>query len=257
MLPTRFEINGTRFYRSGDDPTKFYPSVTAILGKTSSESSKKALLTWAANNPGGREAAAERGTAVHLACERHIRGLPTEIPDQYRPYWDGLAKHLDKYDHFIWSEKPLRPDWSHCTGEDGISRLWSHQYGFTGCPDVIGIRNGVCVLADFKTSVGPYSRFFPKADDRTSFGGWMKFRKCSTQLAAYALAAKETIGVHIDAAQIMVSTPEITQSFFLHGDDLAHFKIKWLQKVRQFQEMTEAEQLELEQQAGQLELVSA
>jgi hypothetical protein len=74
------------------------------------------------------------------------------------------------------------------------------------------------------------------------FGGWNKFNKCSVQLAAYAIAAKETIGVTIDAAQILVSTPEITQSFYLYGDDLIHYRHKWLVKVRKFYELQEQEE---------------
>ena len=42
-------------------------------------------------------------------------------------------QHLDKYDYFVWSEKPLRPEWNYCTGKDGISRVWSHKYHFCGC----------------------------------------------------------------------------------------------------------------------------
>jgi hypothetical protein len=255
MQPTRFEIDGVRHYRAGDNPDKAYPSVTTILGKTASDASKKALLNWGLKNPGGKEAAAARGTAIHAACEAYIRGLPTEIPDDYRPYWDGLAQHLDKYDYFLWSEKPLCPQWKYCTGEDGISRLWSHQYGYAGCPDLVGVRNGVTILADFKTSVGPYARYYPKEKDRSTYGGWNKFRKCATQLAAYAIACQETLGLTIDCAQILVSTPEIDQSFFLHGDDLLHYRHKWLLKVRHYQELVAAEQAEQAEAARELQLV--
>jgi hypothetical protein len=66
MRPTRFEIDGVRYYYT-DRADKAYPSVTAILSRTASEASKKALLTWNERNPGGREAAAARGTAIHSA----------------------------------------------------------------------------------------------------------------------------------------------------------------------------------------------
>lgn len=257
-VATRFEVDGTRFYRSGDDPNKAYASVTAILGKTASEASKKALRNWDIKHPGGRDAAAARGTAVHYACERYIRGLPTEIPDEYRPFWDGLSKHLDKYDYFIWSEKPLRPEWKFCSGEDGIHRIWSHEHGYAGCPDLIGVRNGVTILADFKTSNQLYCRYYPKDNDRSNFTGWNKFNKCSVQLAAYALACKETLDLKIDCAQILVSTPESDQSFYLHGDDLIHYRIKWLQKVRKYYELVEQEKLErqeLESMAGECKLL--
>jgi len=253
MQPTRYDVNGTRFYRTGDQPDKAYASVTAILGKTASEASQKALHNWNVNNPGGRERAAARGTLIHAACEAYIRGLPTHVPDDIRPFWDGLAQHLDKYDYFLWSEKPLQPQWKFCTGDDGISRLWSHDYGYAGCPDLIGVRNGVTILADFKTSTGPYARYYPEGKDRSTFTGWNKFRKCCTQLAAYAIASKETLGLQVDCAQILVSTPEIDQCFYLHGDDLAHYRVKWLQKVRHYYELVEQERLEqqaLEDQAG-------
>jgi hypothetical protein len=259
-LPSRFSVNGTRYYRAGDNPDKAYPSVTTILGKTASEASKKALRGWQLKNPDGAAMAAQRGTAVHAACEAYIRGLPTNIPDEYRPYWDGLSKHLDKYDYFLWSEKPLQPEWKYCTGEDGISRIWSHQYGYAGCPDLIGVRNGVTILADFKTSVGPYSRYYPKDSNREMFSGANKYFKCATQLAAYALASKETLGLQVDCAQILVSTPEIDQSFFLHGDDIQHFKVKWLQKVRKYGEIIEqeaAEQAELDDLAGECKILQS
>lgn len=242
-LVTRFEVEGTRFYRTGDNPNRAYPSVTAILGKTSSEASKKALLSWGLKNPGGLQAAAERGTAIHAACESYIRGLPVELPPELHGFWDGLSGHLDRYSDFLWSEKPLQPQWKFCTGEDGISRIWSHRYAYCGCPDLIGIRNGVLILGDFKTSNGPYSRYYPGKDRDPSltFGAWSKYRKCSLQLAAYAIAAEETLGLKIDAAQILVSTPEITQSFFIHGDELKTQKFKWLQRVRAYWSIIEAE----------------
>ena len=166
------------------------------------------------------------------------------------PFWEGLDKHLDKFDYFIWSEKPLKPEWNFCTGSDGISRLWSHQYGFCGCPDLIGYRNSLAILVDFKTSNQPYCRWFPDKKDpstRQNFTGWSKLNKCALQLAAYGQAAQETLDVHIDCAQILVSTPEIDQSFLFHGDDLTKYKTKWLQKVRRYRELKAEESQALEE----------
>lgn len=253
MQPTRFEINGVRHYRAGDNPDKAYASVTSILGRTSPPKEQQSLRDWNIRNPGAKEAAAARGTLIHAACEDYIRGKPVNVPDDIRPFWNGLSQHLDKFDYFVWSEKPLLPQWSNCTGADGISRIWSHEFGYAGCPDLIGVRNGVTILADFKTSNGPYTRFFPKEPDQGTFGGWKKFRKCSVQLAAYAIACQETLGLKIDCAQILVSTPEIDQSFYLHGDDLQHYRCIWLQKVRKYQEILAeeaAEQAQLDAMAG-------
>ena len=143
--PTRFEVNGARHYTT-DIPGKAYPSVTTILGKTASEHSKKMLSNWNAKNPGGKEKAAARGTAIHAACEAYIRGQPINLPEEYMPFWQGLSQHLDRFDYFVWSEKPLKPEWNYCTGKDGISRVWSHKYHFCGCPDLIGVRGGVVIL---------------------------------------------------------------------------------------------------------------
>lgn len=240
---TRYDLAGTRIYRPGDNPNRGYPSVTSVLSKTSSEASKRALATWGLKNPGGLQAAAERGTAIHAACESYIRGLPVELPPEYQGFWDGLAAHLDRLDSFLWSEKPLRPEWKHCVGEDGISRVWSHRYAYAGCPDFLAERNGLLILGDFKTSTGPYSRYYPskERDSCITFGGWQKYKKCAMQLAAYAIAIEETLGLKVDAAQILVSTPTITQSFLIHGDELKLQKYKWLQRVRAYWQLVEAE----------------
>ena len=64
----------------------------------------------------------------------------------------------------------------------------------------------------------------------------------------------------MECAQILDSTPEIDQSFSLHGDDIQHFKIKWLQKVRKYGEIIEqeaAEQAELDDLAGECKILQS
>lgn len=233
--PTRFEIDGVRHYRTGDQPDRFYPSVTAILGKTASAKSKQTLEQWNLKNPGGNVAAAQRGSIIHKACEDYLRGKAVDVPPHLLPYWDGVAPHLDAFDHFIWSEKPLHPNWAFCTGDDGISRIWSHKHGFCGCPDIVGVRRGIVTLSDVKSSNGRYCRYFPKGDlSREFYGGWMKFNKCALQLGAYAIALEETLGISVEMAQILVTTPETTQSFLLRGHELHSWRYKWLQRVADY-----------------------
>ena len=109
---------------------------------------------------------------------------------------------------------------------------------------MIGVRGDVVILGDFKTSNQPYCRYFPTKTDRSNFTGWSKLNKCGLQLAAYALAIEETLDIAVDCAQILVSTPEIDQSFIFHGDELGRFKTKWLQKVRRYGELKEIEEQE-------------
>jgi len=245
-VPLRLEINGRRHYQVA--PEVYVPSVTTVLGATASPASKKALNNWLEKNPGGREAAADRGTAIHKACEDYIRGRAVSVPAEIRCYWDGLAAHLDSYDSFIWSEVPLLPQHRHLIdAESGIAMVHSLQYRYAGVPDLIALRNGAHFLVDFKTSSNPYCRFFPKQDDDTiaaaggSFGGWMKYLKCATQLAAYKIAIKETLGVTINRVEILTSTPLITQRFQICGPELKKFEVKWLQKVRAYYDLVAQE----------------
>lgn len=242
MLPTRFEIDGVRHYRTGDKPDRAYPSVTSILSKTAGAKSNQALATWNERNPGAREAAAHRGSVIHAACEDYIRGRAVNVPAEFLPYWEGLSRHLDSYDYFLWSERPLKPEWSFCVGDDSISRIWSHNHRYCGCPDLVGVKQGTIWIADFKTSVGPYSRYYPRADNRSLFGGWNKFSKCAIQLAAYAIAFEETLGVTINMAQMLVSTPETTQSFLLRGHELHGYTCRWLQRVGDYYRQQELEE---------------
>lgn len=242
QAPTRFEINGVRHYRAGDDPDRVYPSVTSILGKTAGAKANQRLASWNLNNPGAREAAANRGTAIHAACENHIRGKEVVLSEELLPYWEGVARHLDRYDGFLWSERPLRSEWDFCTGEDGISRIWSHEHGYSGCPDIVGLRGGVAWLTDVKSSVSPYCRYFPKGQDRDCFSGWMKFSKCGLQLGAYAIALEETLGIRIDLAGMLVTTPNEVQSFILRPHELQRYRYKWLQKVAEYKRLVALEQ---------------
>ena len=234
-LPTRISRNGLRLYRIGDGSDRYCPSVTTVLGVTSSEKSKRSLENWCAKNPGAKEEACARGTEIHACCERYLRNLPVNCPEKYSSYWDGMEKHLSKFDSIIWSERPLKPEWVPITvADDNMPRIWSSKYLYSGTPDLVGIRNGMVILADYKTSSGPYCRHFPVGEDRSKFTGYMKMQKVKMQLAAYAIAFEETLGVHIDATQVIVSTDDMTQNFYIRGAELEASKRKWLERVNLF-----------------------
>jgi hypothetical protein len=85
---TRLTIGGSRHYRT---PHGDLPSVTTILSATSGN--KAALERWAKKNPGGREAAAARGTKVHSLMEEYLLGInknPQIDDPEIAAFWDGL-----------------------------------------------------------------------------------------------------------------------------------------------------------------------
>ena len=213
----------------------YLPSVTTVLSATETEKSKAGLKTWQKNNPGALEAAAARGTAIHLGCENYLRGLDPGVPDEYQEFWNGMSKYLDWFDTIHWSERPLRKDWNHLQSDDkAVSYVWSVDHEYAGCPDLIGEIGGVRVIADFKTSTGPYRNSFPDRGDRMGFGGFRKYQKCAQQLAAYRYALNERVGYKCDVALIIVSTPETSQGIFIDGDQMDLYESRFLKRAEMF-----------------------
>lgn len=216
----------------------YLPSVTTVLSATESEKSKASLKTWQANNPGKLEEASTRGSAIHKCCEDHIRGIPVECPEEYRGFWNGINQYLDWFDEIHWSERPLRPDWNHLRSDDKeVAFVWSTEHKYAGCPDLIGEIGGVKVIADFKTSNGPYRNSFPDRGDRMGFGGYRKYQKCAQQMAAYRYALNERTGFLCDVALIIVSTEEQTQGIFIDGDQLSLYESRFLKRAKQFHDI--------------------
>ena len=216
----------------------YLPSVTTVLSATESEKSKKGLLTWQQNNPGALEAASKRGSAIHKCCEDHIRGIPVECPEEYQPFWNGMSEYLDWFDIIHWSERPLRQDWYHLRSDDKeVAYVWSTKHEYAGCPDIIGEIGGVKIIADFKTSNGPYMNTFPDRGDRIGYGGFRKYQKCAQQMAAYRLALEERTGYRCDVALIIVTTPDTTQGIFIDGDQLDLYESRFIKRAQMFHEL--------------------
>ena len=217
----------------------YMPSVTTVLSGTESEKSKAGLRTWQKNNPGALEEASTRGSAIHLGCENYLRGLDPGVPEQYQDFWNGITQYLDWFDIIHWSERPLRKDWYHLRSDDKeVAFVWSTEHLYAGCPDLIGEIGGVKVIADFKTSNGPYMNRFPDKGDRMGFGGFRKYQKCShSRWRLIDLALAERTGYKCDVALIIVSTPEITQGIFIDGDQMDLYESRFLKRAQMFHDM--------------------
>ena len=233
-----FRISTPQGYRKYLCSGLYMPSVTTVLSATETEKSKAGLRTWNINNPGKLEEASTRGSVIHKCAENYIRGLPIDCPDAYSSFWNGMDQYLDWFDIIHWSERPLRKDWHHLRSDDKeVAYVWSTEHLFAGCPDLIGEIGGVKVIADFKTSNGPYMNRFPDKGDRMGFGGFRKYQKCAQQMAAYRLALAERTGYKCDVALIIVATEETTQGIFIDGDQMDLAESRFLKRAKQFHDM--------------------
>ena len=241
---TRLTIAGSRHYKT---PYGALPSVTTILSATSGN--KAALERWAKKNPGGREAAAARGTKVHSLMEEYLLGIdkdPQIESEEIAEFWDGLSDNLDKLENVVWAENPADPDkYGWTMGGDGISRVWhpgvdeTKKQGWAGAPDIVAEYKGQLVLGDLKTSNGPYYSRWPGAGTpKSEYGkrraGFMKYSKCQLQLAAYALALEHTIGLKPELCMTFVATREDSQVFVIQNTTIEKYKQKWLDTVDKY-----------------------
>ena len=220
----------------------YLPSVTTVLSATESEKSKASLRTWQENNPGAMEQAATRGSTIHKCCENYIRGLPIDCPSEYEDFWKGISQYLDWFDTIHWSERPLRPDWNHLRSDDKqVAYVWSTEHKFAGCPDLIGEigtgEDAVRVIADFKTSNGPYRTSFPERGDRMGYGGFRKYQKCAQQMAAYRLGLRERTSFECDVALIIVSTENTSQAIFIDTDQLNLYESRFIKRAKMFHDL--------------------
>lgn len=241
--PARITINGKRHYHT-PFVTGPAPSVTTILSETASEANKKKLEMWSKANPGVKELAAERGTAIHYGMECYLKGDKTpEIPEEYADFWSGMPAILDQFDEVLWAETPLLDKHQFTLSSDGVGRVWGQDEegrAWSGSPDIIAVVGGKLTLADLKTSVKPYSRKWPKDLEKGSqewrdlLGGHLKFKKCLKQLAAYDIGITQTLGMKVQQAAVLVSTPLRTQVFKISRRYLDSLHTDWYKLVEEY-----------------------
>jgi hypothetical protein len=240
---TRLTINGSRHYKT---PYGSLPSVTTILSATGGN--KAALERWAKKNPGGREAAAARGTKVHSLMEEYLLGVeknPVIEDEEIREFWGDLPEKLDKLGRVIWAENPVGDAFPWCMGGDGISRVWhpgvkeGETWGWAGAPDIVAEYKNKVVLGDLKTSNGLYfSRWpgpdTPKNEYAMRRSGFMKYQKCMMQMGAYAMALEHTVGIFPEIMMIFVATKGRSQVFAIQAGTIQKYKDKWLEAVEKY-----------------------
>lgn len=240
--PARVTINGRRHYNT-PFLTGPAPSVTTIISETASEANKKKLEMWAKNNPGVKEAAAERGTSIHYCMEQYLKKNSFEVPVAYEKFWDGMTNILDQFEEVVWAETPLLEKHQYAMSSDGIGRVWGcddEGRAWAGSPDIVGVAGNKLTLADLKTSTGPYYRRWPKNHEkgspewRAGLSGYMKFTKCCLQLGAYDIGIEQTLGMKVQQGAIIVATEEKTQLFIITRNHLNIMREKWMKVVEEY-----------------------
>lgn len=166
-----------RFYiaPNGD----YYPSATTIL-----EAYPKpfALLQWmkemGSDSDAIRDAAGERGSAVHKLTEQYDLGGQVELmgsdgqPGYSLEVWKMLERYVDFSDRFSPSYDMIE------------EQVLSPDLGYAGTLDRVGTIEGKKYLIDIKTSNGIYNSY------------WL-------QLAAYREALLKEQGVKVDGVAIL------------------------------------------------------
>ena len=137
--------NNQRWY---DTPFGYYPSITTVLGFTTTEEKKASLKKWqeslgAAKAAAVSKAATTRGSNVHLLIERYLKGEEVNAPIDGKsvPYADmqsfnALKLKLSKIDE-VWGQE--------------VS-LFCTKYELAGRCDLVGVYKGLPAIIDFKTS---------------------------------------------------------------------------------------------------------
>lgn len=184
---------GRRWY---DTPAGFMPSITTVLGYTEPEEKKASLKKWQESLGPVKaaqvsKAATDRGTNVHLLCERFLKGEKVDAPINGQPVpgpdmqsFNALKLKLNKIDE-VWGQEVA---------------LYSTSLELAGRCDLIAVYKGQPVIIDFKTS----SRIKTHKD----IDGY------KLQLAFYAQAHNEMFGTDIkEGIILMVAESGFPQEF--------------------------------------------
>jgi hypothetical protein len=189
------EIDGLRYYEVDG---VWMPSVTSILSATSTPT------PYSQRSRTSVTGARARGTAIHYYCERRLRGYraATAIPEGLRSYWSSLQPALKQ----IRSPRAVE------------KFVWHREHRYAGTLDAVAEFRGVPnTLIDFKTAANP---------DRLTVS---QLRSYSLQLVAYAGAVKDTMGIEVNQALLLIAHPDGTAlEVILTRNDLARLWPEWV-----------------------------
>ena len=211
---TRASIEGLRHYNV-DGSTERLPSVTTVLGETQESSKRDSLQRWrdkVGHDEARRitQAAAARGTAMHLYLEKYCLG------EGYLDLTDtgNVAKHM-----------------AECIVDRGIDNRLTEIYGneatlyypglYAGSVDLVGQHDGDIAIIDFKQTNKPKQREW--------IGDYF------LQMAAYGMAHDAVYGTTIEKGVILMCSKDLYyQEFTIEGEEYRKAKHEFLRRLDQF-----------------------
>ena len=131
---SRVEIDGVRYYDTGDAKYPSVTTVTGILSNASIQEWRKRVGEEEANRVSAR--ASKRGTQIHSLCEDYLTSGKADPNPFDTEMFNSLVPYLERIDNIHALESPL----------------YSHKLKVAGTVDCIGEYNGVLSVIDFKTS---------------------------------------------------------------------------------------------------------
>ncbi len=195
-------VKGLRLYETPEG--NFYPSITTVLGHTMPKEKADALKKWqmalGAEADRISQEAADKGSAMHLLIERHLKKEELIQPSEsFSPEaissFNGMKLKLRKIDQ-IWGQEVA---------------LYSDTLQVAGRCDCVGTYKGVPCIIDFKSS-----RKIKKEDQIDDY---------KLQLTAYAIMHNEMFDTDIEEGVVLMSSDSgFPQEFSVrlkdHVDDL-------------------------------------
>ncbi len=202
-----------------ETPAGCLPSVTTILGETSSPEAKARLKAWLERPGAAQESAAacRRGTWCHEQLENHLQGLPVQRHLAFNGYLKSMLPWVqENVVEPLAMEKPI----------------W-HPAGFSGTFDLLAFcaHWPEVTIIDWKTS-------------KRARGPELVDNYCD-QLGAYSLGLQHTYHVRPERAALVIGRPTGTKPdvWILDSDELAHREEKFLDRLDQYQkQLTRVEQ---------------
>lgn len=193
MTDTIIYKNGIPCYPIGD---KRYPRCTTVLEIFY----RKMYGTPDAKMLAYMSARASIGTAVHKMISLQVHGKP--LQPEHKSYLEG-----EPYRYYMQAQ-PTIAEWK---DNDLILfedvRVHSHKYQFAGTVDlIIKGENGTARVVDFKTA--------KRSKTERELTGYF------LQIAAYSVAARETLGLKISGGDILFLLEKKSKLISIESDEL-------------------------------------